>query len=73
MTAPTFDAHGWCHDMDAAPKDANELLLWVNSYPVIGWWQKAYPKPVGVWRSADGVRADPTAWRPLPLPPVGAE
>jgi hypothetical protein len=74
MTAPTFDAHGWCHDMDAAPKASETptrhdmLLLWdVDiSEPISGWWDGTG------WCDVIG-DVYPTAWRPLPLPPVGAE
>jgi hypothetical protein len=70
MTAPTFDAHGWCHDMDAAPL-GEPVFTWIGGDPVIG--ERFSTGRLG-WAGA-GWRwsTEPTAWRPLPLPPVGAE
>jgi hypothetical protein len=69
MTAPTFDAHGWCHDMDAAPNESRCLVRVGGETGVGSRWGKSYRWDVDGYFSA----VTPTAWRPLPLPPEGAE
>jgi hypothetical protein len=74
MTAPTFDAHGWCHDMDAAPKDSGNVLVWAQPD---GW---GCPTVLiggfyhGRWFTeechSDRAPTRVTAWRPLPPPPT---
>jgi hypothetical protein len=73
MTAPTFDAHGWCHDMDAAPNDGQQVLLWASCASGGGWQRIGqFEADNLVWCGERGT-IRPSAWRPLPLPPVGAE
>lgn len=80
---PEFDAHGWCHDMSAAPRDGTPLLLHSARALEQGRMVKRGGCAVDFWH--DPKRDDcgftgwgkfntqywpPTAWRPLPLPPV---
>lgn len=60
----------WCEDMEKAPRDGTEILLW---WPF--WSRAAIP---GRWDAGSGdwhslyVLSDgpgPLAWRPLPSPP----
>jgi hypothetical protein len=79
MIAPTFDAHGWCHDMDAAPRDGIDVMLWAQ--PESWMWPAMM---LGEWchsdnrwwtNECDTDSAPPhvIAWRPQLLPPEGAE
>jgi hypothetical protein len=68
MSDPTFDAHGWCHDMDAAPEDT-QCLVHVGGEAHTGSRQGISDK----WDVYGYFPVTPVAWRPLPLPPVGAE
>lgn len=74
-TEPVFDANGWCHDMNAAPRDGKPFLV---SWPVLkgkSWfiqaatWSFAHDRFVIHWDHDDEVGPF-RAWRPLPLPPV---
>ena len=67
---PEFDANGWCHDMSKATKDA-ELHLYGPLRDGSGYYQDICRFFGGRWSVEwmDNYLA-PTAWRPLPLPPV---
>lgn len=72
---PEFDANGWCHDMEAAPRDGTAFLVSWPSLIGMPWfiqaakWHDVYGCLVIDWDHDDG--AGPfRAWRPLPLPPV---
>ena len=80
---PEFDANGWCHDMNKAPRDGTPLLLFSSIALAQGRLVKRGGCAVDFWH--DPKRDDcgftgwgkfnqqywpPTAWRPLPLPPV---
>lgn len=80
MSEPVFDKNGWCHDMAAAPRDGQSLLLWCQFADslemVIAAWSSNPKHAKFPWRK-EGIDALadwlPTAWRPLPEPPEPRE
>lgn len=72
---PEFDAHGWCHDMSAAPRDGTPFLASWPSLIDQPWfiqvarWRDDFDDFVIDWDHDDEVGPF-HAWRPLPLPPV---
>lgn len=69
---PEFDAHGWCHDMSKAPRDGSRFLAFEadrESRIYECWWQNDFVHWEG-WQDDWDNEPNPTAWRPLPLPPV---
>lgn len=76
MTAPARE-EGW-RDIDTAPKDGTEILLYGRCHPRgstsryacdanVGW------RSEGAWRTrVGGEVCDATHWMPLPAPPKGA-
>ena len=65
MTAPDDADRGQARPMETAPKVIDALLLlWVRHDWCLGYWDSE------AWCNEAGFRISPTAWAPLPPPPV---
>lgn len=75
---------GWCFDMDKAPRDGTQIILFFPTYRegavgVYRWNDNDGETPDGSpWENIDGFGCSegedgPTAWRHLPTPPIPAK